>query len=96
MCASVCAAIIQADKPKAISKGNKNDNRSQFPYCLHEFYIQLPIRIRIRFRFDLYVDLDLNLPALPSARFDISTPSISCHLVAHSSHPIRAHIKSVT
>lgn len=94
MSASVCAAIIQADKPKAISKGNKNDNRSQFPYCLHEFYIQM--RIRIRFRFDLDVDLDLNLPALPSARFDISTPSISCHLAAHSSHPIRAHIKSVT
>lgn len=33
----VCLAIIQYDKPKTISKGNKNDNRSQFPYCLLEF-----------------------------------------------------------
>lgn len=51
VCLSVCAAIIQADKPKAISKGNKNDNRSQFPYCLHEFYIQIRIRIRFGFAF---------------------------------------------
>lgn len=65
---SVCAAIIQADKPKAISKGNKNDNRSQFPYCLHEFYIQMRIRIRFRFDLDVDEDLDLNLPALTLAR----------------------------
>lgn len=68
VCASVCAAIIQADKPKAISKGNKNDNRSQFPYCLHEFYIQMRIRIRFRFDLDVDEDLDLNLPALTLAR----------------------------
>jgi len=37
----VCPTIIHRDKPKTISKGNKNDNRSQFPYCVFQFSLRI-------------------------------------------------------